>query len=78
MTDPQTWVMINTVTYANGETRREGVYTVRATSEEEARERIETELAIKPHRQAILRTWRAEGKPVRMMRPRLAAARRKR
>lgn len=46
-----------------------GVYTVLAETEEEARERIEAELTPKPHRQAILRAWIEEGRKVRKQGP---------
>jgi hypothetical protein len=56
--------MIQTVLYADGGVRREGVYTVQAEDEAGARAEIERILVPKPHRQAMLAAWRAEGRPV--------------
>lgn len=55
----KTWCMLN---------GKIAVYSVVAETEDEARAKIERELAGKLHRQAILRAWRDEGKPVRAMR----------
>jgi len=51
--------------------KRTAVYSVVATSETEAQTAIETELANKPHRRSILQRWIDEGKPVRVIRPRV-------
>ena len=55
-----TYAMINTI---NG--RREAVYSVVADSEDEARTKIAADLGTRANRQAILKRWIEEGRPVR-------------
>lgn len=65
-----TWLML----VADGSGRRVGVYSVTAETDTEACEKIETELTPKRNRQSILARWRAEGRPVRRVHTRQAAA----
>ena len=50
------------------EGRRIAVYGVYATDEDDARRKIEQDLAPKPHRQSLLRRWIEQGRPVRAAR----------
>ena len=57
----QTWVAMLTTG-----TRTDGVYSVSATSEKEAQDKIERELSVKPYRASLLQRWKEQGKRVRV------------